>query len=63
MKKIVLMAVVALCVAGCCKKAAEQEGCTQECTQTYEQKCCDSVAVETVVDSAAVETPVVEAAE
>ncbi len=62
MKKVLLIAVVALCAMGCCKKAENKACCEGEQKACCEQKaecCADSAAVvaeeAAPADSAAVE--------
>ena len=41
MKKILLIAAVAFCAMGCCKKAAKTEGAAEGCPKTEcVEKCC-----------------------
>lgn len=63
MKKIMLIALVAVCAMGCCKKSAKSEGqcCKEgektECCQKAEEQCCQNAADTTaeVVEEAPVE--------
>ncbi len=63
MKKLMLVAAIAICAMGCCKKA-DGKCCKEEgkCCQ-QEQKCCEAEAEQAVADSAVVEVPVEQVAE
>lgn len=56
MKKILFIALVAVCAMGCCKKNAKCESkCCKEAAKT---ECCAAVADSTVVVAPAEEAPV-----
>ena len=70
MKKVLLIALVAVCAMGCCKKNAKAEGqcCegekTECCQKAAEENCCEKAATaDTTAEEVVIEETVEEVAE
>lgn len=65
MKKVLLIAAVALCAMGCCKKAekCENEGCCQEQTEVVADEATEEVVADSAVETVEEVVEVVEVAE
>ena len=62
MKKVLFVAVLAMCMVGCCKKAenGEKKCCEGEKKECCEKKCCKEAAEAADAEAPAEEAPVVE---
>ncbi len=69
MKKVLLIALVAVCAMGCCKKSAKCEGqcCegekTECCQKAAEENCCEQAVADTAVEEVEATEVVEEVAE